>query len=414
MTNFSLKEAFWPSVSDIAGAKRASIVGAGWIFSTVVIIYLLRLVLPGPSISVENVLMFVIHLFICWGVYKSSRVASIFGLILFLIGMIENMLIGPPIKNFGLLFLIIIGFANGIRGAFAYHGTIVLGQQSRHEAENEIAGAAKYPLDNSEQLKPISQYPADNKQDSATAYCSSCGNKASEGAVFCSACGSRLSLPNQKIEDAIPKQEILMQASGSSYANMPKPEISTKDAISSGSILSEESKTSIASPSTAKLSTTIWWARGTVAVVVVFVGTFFFLGEYDKYKTGKEASEWYEKGNGLRDSRQNIPAIEAYSKALNLKPEYREAYISRGRSYEREGRYQDAINDFNKAINLNPYDAEAYGYRGISYRNVKNYEQALKDLNRAIELAPQLPIGYIERGRVYIDLKNNSDACQRF
>ena len=58
------------------------------------------------------------------------------------------------------------------------------------------------------------------------------------------------------------------------------------------------------------------------------------------------------KGNGLFDSDQYETAIEAYSKALNLRPENGDAYIKRGRAYDydRVGRNQEAKRYFAQAI----------------------------------------------------------------
>ena len=53
-------------------------------------------------------------------------------------------------------------------------------------------------------------------------------------------------------------------------------------------------------------------------------------------------------------------AIEAYKKAIILKPDYPKAYNNIGSSHQRKGRYGEAIKAFNKAIFLKPDYAEAH------------------------------------------------------
>ena len=56
--------------------------------------------------------------------------------------------------------------------------------------------------------------------------------------------------------------------------------------------------------------------------------------------------------------------ISSYDRAIQLKPDFSEAYCNRGIAKGRLERYEDAIADFDKAIQLNPDMAEAYRNRG--------------------------------------------------
>ncbi|MCU4139364.1 MAG: hypothetical protein MW690_001296 [Methanophagales archaeon] len=50
--------------------------------------------------------------------------------------------------------------------------------------------------------------------------------------------------------------------------------------------------------------------------------------------------------------------------------------------------YEQAIEDFSKAIELNPNYAGAYYNRGIAYAKLNQHERAIEDYNKAIELNP--------------------------
>ena len=103
-------------------------------------------------------------------------------------------------------------------------------------------------------------------------------------------------------------------------------------------------------------------------------------------------------------------AIEDYNKAIELKPNYADAYCNRGISRINLSDYKGAIEDYNKAIELKPDYAEAYNNRGISRKSLSNYKGAIKDYNKAIELKPDNPNLYYNRGLARTALKENDKA----
>ena len=93
------------------------------------------------------------------------------------------------------------------------------------------------------------------------------------------------------------------------------------------------------------------------------------------------------------NSGQYERAIEDYNKAIELNPNFANAYKCHGDAYyllEQYERaiedYNKAIEDYNKAIELNPNFADAYKWRGDAYYLLEQYERAIEDLSKAIEL----------------------------
>ncbi|HQZ70717.1 MAG: tetratricopeptide repeat protein [Anaerolineae bacterium] len=80
-------------------------------------------------------------------------------------------------------------------------------------------------------------------------------------------------------------------------------------------------------------------------------------------------------------------ALEDLSEAIELRPDYAEAYANRGRIYVDRESYQEAIADFDKAIELSPELTQAYGNRGLAYQNLGDDENATRDYSKAIDLS---------------------------
>ena len=87
---------------------------------------------------------------------------------------------------------------------------------------------------------------------------------------------------------------------------------------------------------------------------------------YNRNIDNLSATEWFEKGYKLDESGNYTDAEKAYSKAIELNPQYASAYINRGVAYDKLGNYQQAIKDYNKAIELNPQEAGFYYNRGVA------------------------------------------------
>ena len=81
-------------------------------------------------------------------------------------------------------------------------------------------------------------------------------------------------------------------------------------------------------------------------------------------------------------------AIQDYTKAIELRPNYEVYYFCRACSYAELEQYELAIKDFTKAIELDPNDDYYYYRRGEAYKKLKQYERAIQDFDKAIQIDP--------------------------
>jgi len=135
---------------------------------------------------------------------------------------------------------------------------------------------------------------------------------------------------------------------------------------------------------------------------------------YEKTITGLATMDWFQKGWKDSIAGRHKEALDAFTKAIELKPDDPEVYTIRGLAYDGFGNERQAIKDYSKSIELKPDDPEVYYFRGVSYGYLKNYKQAIKDFNKAIELDPELAMAYYLRGNAYDNIGNHQQAMADF
>jgi tetratricopeptide (TPR) repeat protein len=91
-------------------------------------------------------------------------------------------------------------------------------------------------------------------------------------------------------------------------------------------------------------------------------------------------------------------AIRNYTQAIEMNPQYLDAYRDRAYLYHCNGDYDEAIQDYTKAIELDTQDSDLYCNRGIAFHNKNELDLAISDYGRAIGLDPKTIEAYVGRG----------------
>ncbi|MDA9291614.1 tetratricopeptide repeat protein, partial [bacterium] len=87
------------------------------------------------------------------------------------------------------------------------------------------------------------------------------------------------------------------------------------------------------------------------------------------------------KGLGQLDA-----SIEAYKKALAIKPDYAEAYLNMGVTFREQAQLEKAIAAYNKALAIKPDYADAYNNMGVALKEQGNLEEAIEAYHKAITI----------------------------
>lgn len=94
----------------------------------------------------------------------------------------------------------------------------------------------------------------------------------------------------------------------------------------------------------------------------------------------------YNRGTRNAKAGNLRQAIEAFTKAIEIKPDDIMAYNNRGSAYAQQGEYIQAIADFTKAIGINSNDPVAYHNRAVAYYCLKEYSKAWGDVSMVKEI----------------------------
>ena len=122
----------------------------------------------------------------------------------------------------------------------------------------------------------------------------------------------------------------------------------------------------------------------------------------------------YKRGFKKTQRKEYQGAIGDYTKALQLDPNFAEAYNMRGFARFQLRDYRNAFADYTKALQLDPKAAEAYYYRGLARFKLASIQGAIEDYTQALRLKPDYAPAYYQRGLAYADIEEMAAALADF
>lgn len=136
---------------------------------------------------------------------------------------------------------------------------------------------------------------------------------------------------------------------------------------------------------------------GSLLITIPIVCSSLISGQQGGSKSNAPQED-LERGEQLAGAKKWSGAIEEYNAALQLKPDYAEAFNDRGHAYYWTGEYDRAIADFTQAIELRPNYPNAFNNRGAAYMaSGGDRRLAVADFDQAIRLKPDFRYAYINR-----------------
>ena len=119
-------------------------------------------------------------------------------------------------------------------------------------------------------------------------------------------------------------------------------------------------------------------------------------------------------GLAYDDLGRSTEAIEDYTQAIRIKPDYAEAYYNLGVVYEKLDRPNEAIEADKQAIRFKPDYTEAYYNLGVVYDKLNRPAEAIEAYNQTIKIKPDYAKAYLGLGVVYSKLDHDADAIEAY
>lgn len=126
----------------------------------------------------------------------------------------------------------------------------------------------------------------------------------------------------------------------------------------------------------------------------------------------QNAQMFYQRGLDQLALRNYSEAITAFSQAIEINPEFTEAYLSRCRANEELKDNRAVLDDCYRLLQINPQFAQAYYYQGRARYRLGYQQSAVEVYTHAITLQNTYALAYFQRGRIFLELKDIDRARQ--
>jgi len=109
-------------------------------------------------------------------------------------------------------------------------------------------------------------------------------------------------------------------------------------------------------------------------------------------------------------------AIQCFARALDntvyATPHF--AYNNLGFAYHKKGDFRKAVASYLKAIQARPSFSRAHHNLGITYEAMKQWDDAVKAYKESIRYAPDNPVSHLSLGKLYLKIDKPSLASEEF
>lgn len=127
---------------------------------------------------------------------------------------------------------------------------------------------------------------------------------------------------------------------------------------------------------------------------------------------GQNPKKFYKAGTEFIETANFEDAIAQFSKAIELDPDYINAYVARASAYENVGKFQEASEDYNRALVFKPKETDVWYRLGVAYNKLNKYDEALLALNKATKLAKRNLPHYQEKIKTLLALEDYKFAIK--
>ena len=116
------------------------------------------------------------------------------------------------------------------------------------------------------------------------------------------------------------------------------------------------------------------------------------------------------KGQVHLRQNQDDDALASFGRAIEIDPEFPDAYGNRATLLSEMGRSAEALADFDHALKLRPNNAEDHCNRATALTDLDRLDEALESLNQALTLDPGMTDAFVNRANIALQLGRFAEA----
>ena len=123
------------------------------------------------------------------------------------------------------------------------------------------------------------------------------------------------------------------------------------------------------------------------SLVVLILVSIASAGQFaDQINSPNSSINLYNKGVALVNLGKLDEAIKAYDKAIEINPQYADAWYNKGNILCQLGKFDEGIKAYDKTIEINPKYSNAWYNKGNALDDSGRHDEAIKAYDKAIEL----------------------------
>ncbi len=126
------------------------------------------------------------------------------------------------------------------------------------------------------------------------------------------------------------------------------------------------------------------------------------------------AEAWYQAGFSYGMLGKHEDALKASKQAAKLRPEWTETYVNIGASSYALGKYDDAVNAYKQATKLDSANPDTQYALGLSLNKLGRSDEEILAYKRAVALKPDFVNAFEKLGLAYFKQKRYAEAVPAF
>lgn len=147
---------------------------------------------------------------------------------------------------------------------------------------------------------------------------------------------------------------------------------------------------------------------------LIFIGSLLLLTVVLSAQNSKTAADFYNEGMQLKSEEKYKEAAAVFAKAIQKKPDYKDALYEIGWCLNEVEEYKLSITHLQNAARLSPAETKVLFELGYAFEKNKDKQNATKYFKKVLALSPTYYSAYMHMGDIYYDAEQYDTALNNY